>query len=331
MKKKSSPAGQRKKTARKLFKKSSPDVFADEREAALAEAEQLHRENIAHVQRVFQQREATLKTALTSYKPKKSERGKIVFVGLRGGKVKKAAQKGFAIYVNRKGKKSAIRQKSRRTGKIEKFPIPRRLINVDVSRATSQTAKRKFLMTRLNPRARGAMRNLHRRKITGEGTRFFGEEKTARFFATGGAVSGSIKNLARELKAARDSVRSARGKIQGCEFMVTLGFAFQDKSGGHHWHEVSDKFSRQFGQPALPGELYHFFGMRIYREIARWLAQNGFVMAGSAGNVERRGENDGKAREDWTKDGESWTGRYKENIELTAIEYRFDLLEKFEI
>jgi hypothetical protein len=306
-------------------KKPASRVALSEKQQAIAAAEKIHREKLAEIERTHRNREKKLAAALKKFRPRKGERGKIIVIGTRGGRISNGhSRRGYAVYVNTKGRKIPVRKFSRSTGKLEKTAIPRKITSLDVSSVKSKRAKKQFLTARINSKARGIIRSNRKRKITGEGTRFFGKETTKSFYASGGKVSVAVKNLAAELKAARDSVRSSKGTLQECSFTVSLGFNFQDESGKHHWLEMQDAFIRQFRQPAEMGELVHYFGKRIYAMLAQQLAQMGFVLAGSAGNISRLAENAGKSRQNWTKDGFTWQGRGAENVKLLSIEYRFD-------
>jgi hypothetical protein len=298
---------------------------ASEKAQAIAAAAKIHREKLAEIERTFSNREKKLAGALKKYRPRKSERGKIVVIGTRGGRIRNGdSRRGYAVYVNKKGRKIPVRKFSRATGKLEKTPIPRKISSLDISSVKSKRAKKQFLTSRINPKARGIIRSNRKRKITGEGTRFFGREETKTFYATGGKVSKAVSVMAAELKAARDSVKSSRGTLQECSFTVSLGFNLMSADGKHHWTELQDSFIRQFRQPAEIGELVHYFGKRIYAMLAGQLAELGFVLAGSAGNISRLDENKNKTRRQWTKNGFRWQGRDAENINLHSIEYRFD-------
>ena len=315
--KKSSPAAVRRKivTAKVV---SKPAQFS-EKKKALAALDREHAKLKARIERTYDEREFRLKAAVKTFRPRKSERGSIVFVGVRGGRIPhNSNRRGYAVYVDSKGRKNPVRQLSRDTGKVERIPIARRITALDVTRVKSKKAKRNFLTARMNPVARREIRRAKGGKgISTRGTRYAGKFAADSFYTR----SDSVEVLALELCKASNSQQSKR------DFLVTVGIhVHETKSGKRHWIEVRRRFSRKDGQIAEIPDVKDYFGQEIYAFMARELESRGLVLSGSARHVARLAENQGNEREVWTKDGFEWKGRDAENVKIESIEYRIDQL-----
>lgn len=288
----------------------------DEKQAVLAALKRAYENKQSEIERTFKARAAKVKSAVRHFKVKKADRGKIVFVGVKGGRITgNTSRRGYAVYVNTKGKKQVVRQIARSTGRLEKIAIPRKLVSLDVSKVRSKRAKTQFLTARANPIASRELRK-HGKGISSKGTRYAGKFATDKFYAD----ADSVTVLSKELCAAANKQRSKK------DFLVTIGFHLTDKRGKKHWLELQRRFSRQDGQKAEIADVRQFFGREIYGFLANELQMRGLVLAGSAAHIQRLKENRGKKRGEWTKDGFLWQGHDSENCKIESLEYRIDQL-----
>jgi hypothetical protein len=262
-----------------------------------------------------------LKSSFAKFRPRKSERGSIVFIN-RAGKRDKSGKVGYAVHITRAGKKRIVRQYDRKSGKIERVPKARKISSIDVSRVRNKRAQKKFLQAHVNKIAAGSLRKIRKSgklrkgqqgEIRSDGTRFSGKAKYKRI----DIGSEAAKTIGKELVKAFKSVRSGR------DFLVTFGIHVK-KGNQRYWFETSRRIVRRDKQTLLLGEARAFVGREIYAFIARQLLAEGLVMRGSAQFIGRLSENKGKKRKDWTKDGFEWGGAGAEDVTIENVEWRFD-------
>ncbi len=262
-----------------------------------------------------------LRSAFGKFRPKKSERGSVVFIN-RAGQRGRSGRVGYGVYVDTKGKKHIIRQYDRKSRKIERVPAPRKVSAIDVSRVRNKGAKKKFLQAHVNPVAAGSLRKIRSKiketrgsagHVPADGTRFAGKSR-ANSFWTGSEI---VKKIGGELLKAFRTTKSNK------DFLVTLGIHV--KKGRQRWFfSTQRRIARKDAQPVTLTEIKQFLGHEIYAFIATELLAEGLVMAGSAAYISRLKENKKKKREDWTKDGFEWGGAGAEDVEVTNVEWRFD-------
>jgi hypothetical protein len=259
--------------------------------------------------------------AFSKFRPKKSERGSIVFIN-RSGKRDRSGKVGYAVHITRTGKKRVVRQYDRKSGKVERVPKARKISSIDVSRVRNKKAQKIFLQAHVNKVAAGSLRKIRRSgkvssakdgKIDSTGTRFAGSGKYRRI----DIGSEAAQTIGKELVKAFRSVRSGR------DFLVTFGIHVK-KGNQRYWFETSRRIVRRDKQTLLLSEARAFVGREIYAFIARQLLAEGLVMRGSAQFISRLEENKGKKRKDWTKDGFEWGGAGAEDVTIENVEWRFD-------
>lgn len=263
-----------------------------------------------------------LKKALGRFRPKKSQRGKIIFITTDGKAHQRTGRVGFAVYVDSNGKKQPVRSYSRKARRLEKIPAAKKLSSIDISRVRSIKAKREFLRTKLNAVSAGA---LERTRKTGrikkgkeihlpeDGTRFAGALKTKAVDKT----SAAVNKIAKELTSAFAKTKSNR------DFQVTIGIHVK-RGSERFWFETSRRIIRRDSQKLILSEARAFLGLEIYAFLAQQLRDNGLVMSGSATHVERLPENKGKKVKDWTNHGKSWFGIGAQIVTVENVEWRFD-------
>ena len=296
--------------------KGASRFFKEEEQAELAALKKEFEREQRRIKTKFGSRKERANEAFRHFKPRRADRGKILFIGPKGGRVPRhTSRKGYAIYVDGKGRKSLVRQRNRLTGRVERMAIPRKLSAIDVTRVRNKRAKRQFLQARLNPIARAALARKGR-GISQRGTRYGGKIETTKFYEK----ADSVEIIAKALVAAVNGTRSKK------DFLVTIGIALKDRDGKAHWVELQRRFSRQDKQKVLFEEAQQFLGREVYAFLARELAMRDLVLAGSARHIARLKDNRGQPRDEWRKDGFLWQGHDMQDVEIERIEYRFDQL-----
>jgi hypothetical protein len=284
--------------------------------AARLAAKKAYEQRLAQIERTFAKREKVFKIALRGFRPRKADHGKIIFIGTKGGRLGyNTSRKGFAVYVDTKGRKKPIRQRGR-DKRLERIPTPRKITTIDVTRARSKRAKKQFLTARLNPVASRELRKKGK-GISARGTRYAGTIKTDKFYAK----SDSVEILSRDLVQAANKQRSKK------DFLITIGMSVAEKNGKRHWIEIQRRFSRQDGQSADLADVKNYFGREIYAFLAKELSDRDLVLQGSARHIARLKENRGKPRDQWRKDGFLWQGHDQNDVKIEKIEYRIDQLK----
>lgn len=275
---------------------------------------------MAQIARKFDDRKTKLAAALKKFRPRKGDRGKIIFIGVNGGRLEyNSSRRGYAVYVDGKGRKIEIRQRNR-NGEVEQTAIPRKITSIDISRARSKRAKADFLTARLNPIASKELRRKGRKGVTSRGTRYAGAFQTDKFYDKADCVTV----MSEELAAASNAQRSKR------DFLVTIGISVSEgkgKSRKFHWLELQRRFSRADGQEATVSECRQFFGREVYAFLARELSDRDLVLQGSARHIGMLKCNRGNPRNYWRKDGFLWQGHDQKNVRIEKVEYRIDQLK----
>ena len=297
--------------------------FAAEKASELARLKREYEKASRTIARKFADRENQFRKAVKLFRPRRSDRGKVVFVGVKGGRDAAAAgRKGYAIYVARTGRKITIRQTSR--GKLT-TPAAKHLSTIDVSRLRNKTARKQFLTAKANKIAGGVIRkiptrrdvsDLKKRTIPAGGTIYSGAIPAQSFYSG----STALDEMAERLKKAINSQRSKK------TFLVTVGLVVKTKGGQLKFFSTQRRINRQDYQRADAADLKQFFGKEVYAFLAAELSSAGLVTAGSARHIARLKQNKGKPRRQWTKGGFLWQGHDQENCEVVKIEYRFDHL-----
>jgi len=267
------------------------------------------------IDRMYSDRKHRSQFAAKIFKPGKRMRGKIIFVGLDGKAIKgRSNRKGYAVYVNRNGKKQLIRKYNRRTRLLEGYPEARQLKSLDVTRARSKRARRQFMTQFLIPAARGEMERKGRKGLSTRRVRYAGGIKTDKFYLK----SDSVTQIGKELAKACNGVKSRK------DFLVSIGFWLRDNEGKTHFVEINRRFARRDDQRTNPAECGAFLGMEVYGFLAKELTSRGLVLSGSAGHIRRLKQNRGEARDEWTKGGFLWEGHDSLDATIVKIEYRID-------
>jgi hypothetical protein len=303
---------------RRPAKKSAPvptKVFSQEKIAAMFRRRRIEKDDAAALRKQ--------KHVLAKFRPKKKDFGKIAFITNDGKHGENTSRVGYAVYVDRNGKKHVVRQFNRKSKTLEKVATPKKITSIDVSRVRSKKAQRVFFAAKTNPVAQGKIESVKSRHLkAGEigklpnGTRFKGGFKTRAFFQESKAVATVAKELFK-------AVKTTLGKR---DFLVTIGLTVSASDGETFFITTQRRFTRRPKQTVDLEEMKAFLGREIYAFLAHELTGRGLTLQGSAKFVSRLDENEGVERDEWTKDGFLWEGHDLQDVRVENVEYRFDQL-----
>jgi len=258
--------------------------------------------------------------ALRKYRPRKSEWGKLVFIGTKGNRdARGKGRKGWLVEISAKGKKSLV--KDYRSGKV---PNARLLKTIDPTNARSRKAKDEFLS------------KIRSRRVSEGKGRFDGMKKGSgkdglSFGSNSAAVRGMTDDIERALK-------SGRG---GRQYVVEVIVLLEKLEDGERLDPLTVfvEISRaDHGEIRVTG-VRHFVERKVYGELARYLASKGLVTAGSANHVASLAINRRKKRSQWkkpftrrTKAGTKrstgqfylWEGHDAETVRILQMEWKID-------
>ena len=251
-----------------------------------------------------------LRKVIGRLRPRKGERGKVVFIGKDGQRLQGNGKRvGYAVYIDRRGKKQVVRGYDRVKHRVERVAKARRLSEIDISRVRSKRAKREFLRAHSHELARG---------ITPAQSRYGYRRNFRRIDAQSQFTEFAARELLKILRSQQSLERN---------LALQIGIYCDTPNGAEFFETQID---------ALPGDLRKakietlsleriktFFGRQVYAFIAAELSARGFVMSGSAQFVQRLPENQGKARARWTKGGHHWQGIGKAEVQIKSVEWRF--------
>lgn len=253
------------------------------------------------------------KAARSVFKPRKQDRGKIIFIGTQGQRnPTKKGRKGYVVYVTKTGKKWLIK----RTKSTEPYR-PRTLSQVIIpARANIRRAKKAFQSRRL---------------VRVGGIEIVRQSGSVR---TGGAhdFSETVSN-----KIAASLQRVLRGQASHRVFVVKFNALVKLPSG--ETRAISGQVDLEYADHVAIRTIgiRAYVRHKFYAELARELAFAGYVSNGSANHIRSLRnipdpdspgdtvDNADLEREEWLdKRGEAWTGRNKEQVEIQTIEWKIE-------
>lgn len=243
--------------------------------------------------------------ALKNFKPAKSDKGKIVFVGTKGSRNphwKSKSRKGYIVYVDKNGKKQLLKQP--KTGYAA---TAHKNVQVKVTKKT-RTAAKEFQQ--------------RRRTLTKEGkpiVRGKGEVTTG---AKGNDFNDkAVNKMAASIKKAVESQAGQRVFIVSAKAFITL------PDGTSKVIDISVDIAKADHISIKLAGMKNFVRQKFYAFMARELGYLGFVTSGSDNHIRQLKENKGRTRDKWTKGGQAWEGRYKEIVRLEALEWKIEKAE----
>lgn len=304
------------------FKREADEAIAREKKRFAKQLES----RIKRIRRTYSDRDNKFKKAVAKFRPKKEDKGSIVFVTIDGKRGKKFSdRKGYAVYVNTKGKKTGIKQYNSHMGRTEKIPVARKISSIDVNKVRSKRAKAKFWRVYTNEVVSGKLESLDKIGKVPNSTVGSGSSDSSRIDID----SDMVSRLAKELEHLTNITKSKK------DFLVTVGIHIRDSDGKQRFIYTQQRFSRLDKQKADFADCREFFGRLIYGFLATELSKLGLVLEGSAKHVSRLKINKGKKRSKWEKvmtyaDGRRhqtiWQGWDYQDVVIEKVEYRIDHL-----
>lgn len=242
----------------------------------------------------------TANAAKRKFRLRKSDRGKLVFIGVSGQRSPELkGRKGFLIYVTKTGKKQLVTEK--RSIAPHK---PRKLGEINIPQIKKfRKAAKDFVHARLEKTGTG--------KAVVKGS---GVVEPNRVWDFSDKV---VDSIAKSLKKTISGQRSHRS------FLVkAIVFAKLADGSTRSW-EVNVPIARADHAAIKLGGLKNFVRQKFYAFMARELAFDGFVTSGSANHIRRLKQNKGLPKEKWTQtDGEMWRGNEAQVIQIQSIEWQ---------
>lgn len=266
------------------------------REALSAQlARQKAQEREAKAQRVAQQ-------AANAFRPRKSEHGKIVFIGTKGQRgASSKGRSGYFAKVTKNGKKRLLKQVTHgyRATKKSEASIP--------ERKAGKKAYAEFIRQQRVTVGSGS----EQQPVTKTKGKASGMRKGHDFDSTViNKIASSLGKAANGQASQRSFAIEVRAEIEvPGEGNRYIEFATQARFPDHlkisaHW--VRELVRRQ-----------------LYGHLSRQLSYYGYVSSGSANHIRSLPINRGKKRENWkTKTGERWQGAGKDTVRIISLDWQ---------
>jgi hypothetical protein len=237
------------------------------------------------------------KLAIRKFKVAKKDRGKIIFIGIKGKRNPQSkGRKGYLIYVTKKGKKQLV-GKEVSPHNIRKSKIPHS--------SRYRNSGKKFQATRLVKVKRG---RVTRPVLRGKGN-------------VQGGKKGSDFND-RVILAISKSVKSALEKIKSHRtFLVQVNVLVELPDGTTRVFSFSVPIERPDHVAIQIGGLENWTRKKFYAYMANELRFEGLVTSGSANHIRRLKENKGRKTR-LTKDGQPWDGNGLDVVKILTLEWQ---------
>lgn len=253
-------------------------------------AERLQRQKLARKEELQRKR---AETAIKRFRPRKADRGQLVFVRTTGKRDDGKGRKGYIVQITKSGKKKLLKDV-----KAGFKPQTKTKYVLPYTRSTkNQVTKFQKGLIGKKPVIRG------QGKITLGGSYEFSERLVAKF--------------ARSVTKIINNQRAFRNFILKGMCLIKL------PDGTTKVKEVMINLQKQ-SVVKIPSEhLQNFLRKAFYAVLARQLAFDGYVTNGSANHVRRLPENEGKERDEWTKGGQAWESRHDTTqVTLSVIDWQ---------
>lgn len=238
------------------------------------------------------------------YRPRKSERGNLVLVGLDGKRIPKGntRRKGVLVYVTTTGKKYAVEQ----IGKTGFSPVTSKHVEIP-DKKIYKGAKKRFQRARREVFKRGGVTDADIRKGGGSvNVRGTADDFNERV----------VKNIAGTIVEALENQESQR------TFIVTANIYVK---GERKPFVVQTNIERGDRHAIHKAGVENFVRLKFYASLARELSSHGLVTSGSANHIRRLKINKGKPRSKWKQaDGDLWRGVDKDVVKIDSIEWQIE-------
>lgn len=238
--------------------------------------------------------------AARKFRPRKNERNSIVFIGLKGDRgVAAKGRKGYAVYIDSKGRKKILSLR-----KHGLRPVFLSEVDFNNTRGT-RVARKKFIASQRKTTAKGNAVVKSKGIVKPSGPYDFSDKV--------------VKKIAKSLKKSFDSQMSQRRFLVNALVLIRL----PDKTT--RVYNIQVPIAKPDHIAIAVGGMENFVRHKFYAFLARELAFDGFVTAGSANHVRRLKANKGKSRDQWTdNNGERWRGNEDEVVRIERIEWKIE-------
>ncbi len=236
--------------------------------------------------------------AVKSFRVRKADRGKFISVtgtGKRGANLK--GRKGYLVYVSKAGKKSLANH--------SKDYKPRKMTDISAPLWRNYKAAQEFETAKLEKTASGKSVVKGRGSVEVSGANDFSDSVVAK--------------IAKSLKKTIEGQASHRSFLISANVLVVL------PDGTNRVYSFVVPIAKADHISIKLGGLINFVRHKFYAFMAREMAFDGYVTAGSANHVRRLKENKGKdVGEFTTRDGNMWRGNESEIIHIKQIEWQIE-------
>lgn len=242
--------------------------------------------------------------ARNTYKPRKKDRGKLVFIGTKGQKdPQRKGRKGYLLYVTKTGKKWLVKQ-------------------VTNKRNTSQFRPRK--LSSIAPRETRATRNAAKKFEAAKLVKVSTGKAATKGAGTVGGSSGAydfsdkvVEKIAKSLKTTIERQASHRSFLISAMVLVRL------PDGTQETVEVQLPIDKADHIAIKLGGLINFVRHKFYAFMARELAHLGYVTVGSSNHIRRLPDNDGAEPGEYVdKTGKEWHGNDLDVVRILKIDWQ---------
>lgn len=203
--------------------------------------------------RYAKQAKEAAKAAVKKFKPKRADRGKIIFLGKR---------KGYAVYVTSTGKKWLLKSptdKPYQTQRKRDIELP---LRKNLRKKIAEFQKRRLVETR---RGKSLLRGSG--KASGRGRADFKESV--------------VNKIAKSLK------QTIEGQASHRTFLIEVNLLLRHSDGGKSATSFSVPIDKADHISIRLGGLKNFVSQKFYAYLARALQYMGFISAGSAAHIKR--------------------------------------------
>ena len=241
--------------------------------------------------------------ARNSYKPRKKDRGKLVFIGTKGQKdPQRKGRKGYLLYVTKTGKKWFVKQVTNKRNTSQYRPRKLSSIAPRETRATRNAAK-KFEAAKLVRVATGKAATKGKGSATGSKGGYDFSDKV-------------VLKLAKSLK------KTIEGQASHRSFLITAMVLVQLPDGTQETVQVQLPIDKADHIAIKLGGLVNFVRHKFYAFMARELAHLGYVTVGSSNHIRRLPENEGVEPGEYVdKLGKNWTGNDLDVVRIIRIDW----------
>ena len=248
--------------------------------------------NQSYIKLILKKAEAATK----AFKAKASDRGKLVFIGVKGERDPALkGRKGYLISVSKTGKKLLLKQK-KHGYKPTRFPP-----ELPLDKRFSKQRKAFTLSTR---------------RMTARGTAIVRSSGKIKLKSAYEFSDKTVSKIAKDIRRALQQQQSQRIFV----IRVIALCVLPDKTTRTYETQIpiqkADRIAIQ-----LAG-IKNFVSQKVYAFLARELSYDGFVSSGSSNHIRKLKGNRGKKRSEWKdRHGEAWRGRDDEVVRIEQIEW----------